>query len=150
MEWYEEALEDFDEAIRLQSNRADAYHYRGAVKFRLGQVSNALEDFDEAIRLDPNNLNTYLNRGIIKNRLSEYSSAILDFDAVIRLDPKNAEAYYNRAQSKFRLQLLDAAKEDLLTVRPLAADTGDEDLIDLIDNMLSEVNFRISRGTQDE
>ena len=150
LELYQDALVDFDEAIRLQSNNADGYHYRGIVRAQLRQIRDALVDFDEAIRLQPNNAIVYFNRALMKVRTFQHSRAVLDFDEVIRIDPNNAEAYYYRAGSKLRLNLLDAAKEDLLKASPLAVRTSDKELIEDIDNMLDEINVRISRGSQDE
>ena len=150
LEFYEDALEDFDEAVDLDPNEADTYRYRGIVKAQFRQVEAALEDFDRAIHLNPNNVNAYYNRGIMKRRSSQHESAILDFDKTISLDPERADAYYHRGQSKFRLSLLNSAKEDLQKALPLAINTGDEELVENINNTLSEVNFRISRGSQNE
>ena len=45
----EPAITDFDEAIRLKPDCAEAYYYRGSAKFQLGQYKSAITDFDEAI-----------------------------------------------------------------------------------------------------
>ncbi len=147
---YDEALEDFNEAIDLDPNSSDNYNYRGIVKVQLRRIKDALEDFDKATHLEPNNVVAYFNRGLLKSRTFQHRPAILDFDEVIRLDANNADAYYHRAGSKLRLDLLESAKEDLLTAMPLAVSTGDERLLKDINQMLDEINFHISRGSQDE
>ena len=142
---YDEALEDFDEAIRLNPNSADDYHYRAVVKFRMRRIQDALVDFDEGIRLNPNDARFYLNRGLAKSGFFLHESAILDYDEVIRREPENATAYFHRALSKFRLNHLDPAKEDLLTAQPLAVSAGDEGLMEQIEHILFEINFRLKR-----
>ena len=75
-EFKEEAVADYDEAIRLNPNDDDAYNNRGIVKANLGQHEEAIADFDEAIRLNPNYAKAYSNRGIVKASLGQYLSLI--------------------------------------------------------------------------
>ena len=48
---HEEALQDLDEADRLQPKDAYTLQMRGAVQWKLGQLPAALRDLDEALRL---------------------------------------------------------------------------------------------------
>ena len=50
---YNAAISNFDDAIRLDSNNAEAYSYRGVSKGGLGKNSEGLTDINEAIRLAP-------------------------------------------------------------------------------------------------
>ena len=50
---YEAAIEDYDEAIRLNPDYTYAYSGRGFAKRQLGQYEAATEDYDEAIKLKP-------------------------------------------------------------------------------------------------
>ena len=47
------AIEDYNTAIRLNPNFADAYNNRGLVKSDLGDKQGAITDFSEAIRINP-------------------------------------------------------------------------------------------------
>ena len=44
-----DAIADYDEAIRLKPDYADAYYKRGNAKDALGQLDAAIADYDEAI-----------------------------------------------------------------------------------------------------
>ena len=46
--------DDYDQAIKLNPNHADAYYSRGYVNYNLGYQEEAIADFDQAIKLNPN------------------------------------------------------------------------------------------------
>ena len=48
---YQEAIADYDQALRLQPDNADVYSHRGHAKFNLNQYQAAIADYDQAIRL---------------------------------------------------------------------------------------------------
>ena len=52
---YDEAIEDFNTAIVLDSNNAGAYFNRGSAYFKKCEFAYAIVDFDMAIALDPQN-----------------------------------------------------------------------------------------------
>jgi tetratricopeptide (TPR) repeat protein len=52
LQQYEQAIADYDEAIRLEPEAA-TYHSRGLAKLHLQQYEQAIADYDEAIRLEP-------------------------------------------------------------------------------------------------
>ena len=56
------AIDDYDEAIRLDPQFASAYYNRGLAYQRLGQSERAIKDFNEAIRLNPQYAAAYNNR----------------------------------------------------------------------------------------
>ena len=97
---YTGAIADYDSAIRLKPDYANAYYNRGLAKDDLGQYFAAIADYDIAIRLNPDYANAYNNRGIVKSNLGQHFAAIADFDIAIRLKPDHAEAYYNRGLAK--------------------------------------------------
>ena len=92
----EEAIAEYDEAIRLDPQDAVAQYSRGNFYLNLGQYEKAIHDFDEAIRLDPDLALAYNSRGDAYAYLGQYERAIHDFDETIRLDPDLALAYNGR------------------------------------------------------
>jgi tetratricopeptide (TPR) repeat protein len=56
------AIEDYDQAIRLNPNLALAFNNRGLVYGGKRQLDSAIADYNEAIRLDPNFAFAYNNR----------------------------------------------------------------------------------------
>ena len=68
---HNEAIKDYDTAIRLNLNDALVYSNRGWSKARLGQHNEAIKDFDIAIRLNPNNALVHKNIELSLKKLSE-------------------------------------------------------------------------------
>ena len=51
---YQQAIEEYDKAIKLNPNDAIGYKTRGNSYLALAQYQRAIEDYDKAIELDPN------------------------------------------------------------------------------------------------
>ncbi len=119
---YAAAISDFDIAIRLKPDYAEAYNSRGLAKAELGQHAAAISDYDTAIRLKPDYALAYNNRGNAKAELGQHFAAISDFDIAIRLKPDDALAYYNRGNAKAELGQYAAAISDYDTAIRLKPD----------------------------
>ena len=116
---YEREIQDFDAAIRLNPEHANAYYNRGIAYGNLGQYERATLDYDEAIRLNPKHAVAYFNRGLSYIVLRQYGRALLDFDTVIRLKPGDAIAYYFRGVSYENLGKSIEAERDHATAKEL-------------------------------
>ncbi|MDM9580682.1 tetratricopeptide repeat protein [Nostoc sp. GT001] len=101
---YEGAVEDFNQAIKLDPQNALAYNRRGDAYYRLGDYEQAQADSSQAIVLNPQDANAYFDRGFAFSALGKYKEAIADYTQAIKLNSKDAYAYYGRglarAQSK--------------------------------------------------
>ena len=96
----ERAVEDYEQAIKLDPFYAHAYNNRcwsGAV---LGRTEQAAADCTKVLKLY-NVANTFENRGFIYLKRGEYDHAIADYEAGLRLDPPNkADFLYGRGLAK--------------------------------------------------
>ena len=128
---YDSAIADFDKAIKLYPQKADAYYNRGLAKFRLGDIQSVngkaekarrfyeagIEDCTQAIKLNPEDTYAYHNRAGGKFRLGQskahqadvakaqryYQGAIHDWTQVINLNSELADPYNNRGIAKATL-----------------------------------------------
>ena len=90
---YEEALDAFEQAIRLEPNKTDAYLRKGDVLSSLGQTTEALFTYEQAIRLEPDNASAYIMRGRALRELGRFVEALSSYQQAIQLAPFDAVAY---------------------------------------------------------
>ena len=93
---YDPAIVDFDQAIKLKPNLAEAYSNRGVAYYSKGNYDQAIADFDQAIKLKPDLAVAYNNRGNAYREKSDYDQAIADYNQAIALQPDLAVGYNNR------------------------------------------------------
>jgi len=75
---FDQALSDFNEAMKLKPNDAALYDYRGVAYRAKGQDDKALEDFHQAIELDPKYAKTYRDRSMIYYDRSDFDKSAAD------------------------------------------------------------------------
>jgi tetratricopeptide (TPR) repeat protein len=109
---YDRAIQDYNEAIRLNPNAANSFYGRGVAYNRKGDFDRAIQDQNEAIRLNPNFAVAYDARGRANRNKGDFDHAIQDYDQAIRLNPKFATAYNNRGESRLHVGDFDHAIQD--------------------------------------
>ena len=100
---YAAAAANYERAIALEPDNAEAYHWRGIVKDAQGDYAGAIADFDRAIALNPDDADIYYNRGVTKANQGDYAGAIADYNRVVALDPDNMAVFDDRAVAKAAL-----------------------------------------------
>ncbi|TRU85433.1 MAG: tetratricopeptide repeat protein, partial [Microcystis novacekii Mn_MB_F_20050700_S1D] len=56
------AVADYNQAIKLNPDDANAYYNRGVAKYNLGDNQGAIADYNQAIKLKPDDAIAYYNR----------------------------------------------------------------------------------------
>ena len=97
----DEAMRDFNIAIKSDPALPEAYNNRGILFQNTGNIEAALKDFSKAIELKSEYTNAYINRANILRDEKKYKEAQIDYNKSIELDPTIAIAYYNRAINEF-------------------------------------------------
>ena len=84
----EEALNDFDQAIRVNDSLAEAYSNRGYVLLGMQRWADSIAAFDKGIALGSAELpKAYYNRGIAHEELGHVREAYHDYLKASELDP---------------------------------------------------------------
>ena len=96
------AIADFDKAIDINPNYADAYYCRGLTKNYLHNQSNEHSDFSWVSGISA----TCINRETPDNgeQPIDYQGIIADFDMAIKINPNHAKAYCSRGLTKIFCQ----------------------------------------------
>jgi lipoprotein NlpI len=92
------AVKDFDAAIALLPEFADAYNNRGIIWAHERDYNRALQDLLHAFRLAPDDPVISNNLGLVYAKIGDLVQAMGSYDLAIRLKPDYAEAYYDRAE----------------------------------------------------
>ena len=80
-----QAIEYFNNAIKLQPEYAKTYYNRGIAYHVLGQYQRAIEDYSEAIRLKEDYVNAFYNRGTAYLNLGNNNFACIDLQKACEL-----------------------------------------------------------------
>ena len=81
---YDQAIQDFDQALRLSPNDTTVFNNRGNAYYAKGDFDQAIKDYSEAIRLRPDFALAFNNRGDAYMRRHEYERAVEDFGEALR------------------------------------------------------------------
>lgn len=109
---FDRAIADYDEAIRIDPNFAEAYLNRGLPWAEKGEFDRTIADCNAAIRLNPRYANAYRNRANAWVAKGQYDSAIADYNETIRLRPNDSTPYALRGQTWRQKGDLDRALAD--------------------------------------
>jgi tetratricopeptide (TPR) repeat protein len=86
-----EALSEYQRALRIHPDYADAHNNLGAILLESGRTTEAVAEYQAAVRLDPDYPDAHSNLGSalsqIPGRLPE---ATAELETAVRLDPENA------------------------------------------------------------
>ena len=87
---YDQAITNFNQAIRLDPANAVAYNSRGYAYNEKGDYDQAITDYTQAISIDPTNFKAYANRAYAYRLKGDYDQAIADYETALQHDPSNA------------------------------------------------------------
>lgn len=81
------ALEDLEEATRVDDKSAQSWVKKASVHMELGRPEEAMKDFEKALEVDPKNADVYYHRGQVYFITGEFSKAMTEYKQSTSLDP---------------------------------------------------------------
>ena len=83
-----QAFEDFNKAIALQPDNAQAYHNRGLLYQAQKQHKFAIEDFTTASASRRSRAEPHVARGLSYIAINDFKAAAKDLDEAVQADPR--------------------------------------------------------------
>lgn len=128
----DKAIADYNIAIELNSESADAYYNRGLAWQSKKEKDKAITDFDKAIvnynkaiKINPNDTEIYVWRGNTWYYKEDYTKAIKDYTKAIERKQDFVDAYYNRGLAYVAIKEYDKAIADYSMIIKFDSDYKD-------------------------
>jgi tetratricopeptide (TPR) repeat protein len=119
-----DALVDFNGALQLDPECAEAFNNRGFVRLLMSDARGAGADFDQALKLNPRLAGAYSNRGSLRLAVWDLHGALADLNVALALDPQHCPSYLARANTRYHLRDLGAEDDFRAAFRLDAASTA--------------------------
>jgi tetratricopeptide (TPR) repeat protein len=99
----EDALRQYQQAVRLEPNYGAAYYRMGMILENLQRIDEARDALGNAVRLNPNILEAHLRYGILSYNVGDIERALTSLSRVIKMSPystmaSEARTYLDRMQ----------------------------------------------------
>jgi tetratricopeptide (TPR) repeat protein len=117
----DEAINQYQEAIRLQPSYADPYYNLGNALVKNGQTAEAISQFQQYIHLNPKDAGAHYNLATAFYNEGQMDETISQYREAIRLKPDYAEAHNNLGIALGRTgQLGEAIKQfrEVIRLKP--------------------------------
>jgi protein O-mannosyl-transferase len=86
---FRKAADEFQKAIRIYPNYADAYNNFANTCFQIGQTDAAIDNYQKALDINPEMWQSYENLSIIYFNLGDYSSALENTKKALEINPED-------------------------------------------------------------
>lgn len=129
---YNESIDAFDKAIKINSSHLNALNNRGLAYARLEDYGKAVDSYDTAIQINPQFLEAWNNKGaalyewgIRYNDPSKYDDAIKTFNKALEINPQYADVLTSKGKALYQQYKYDDAIkvfEKAIKINPQDAD----------------------------
>ena len=90
-----EAIEHYEEALRIKPDYAKAHNNLGVALWQTGKAQEAIEHYEEALRIKPDYAKAHNNLGTALWQTGKAQEAIEHYEQAVRLNPDDATAHDN-------------------------------------------------------
>ncbi|HUK41051.1 MAG TPA: tetratricopeptide repeat protein [Candidatus Acidoferrales bacterium] len=87
---YAQAIQDYDQAIRIRPNYPEAFNNRGYAYYHQQDYDRAINNYDQAVKLNPKYAKAFNNRAEAYVEKRQYERALGDYEAAAAIGPQFA------------------------------------------------------------
>jgi serine/threonine protein kinase/Tfp pilus assembly protein PilF len=119
------ALEEFERALQLAPESADALAGRGHTYLSERRIEDALADFEAALRKEPGSIYALTGRAAARLAKRQPESALQDYKSALAIDPGSLDALVGCAETLTRLRQYSAARAAVESALSIDSDAVD-------------------------
>ena len=86
----QEAIGQYEQALRIKPDYVDAHHNLGFALAQIGKIQEAIGQYEQALRLKPDYAKAHNNLGVALSRLGKIPEAIGQYEQALRIEPDYA------------------------------------------------------------
>ncbi len=136
---YDDAITQFSNALKIDSEHPFSYNNRGVARYESGHYYEALQDYNQALLRKPNYYECLQNRARVNMDIGRYEKAIDDLDILIETYPDSLIFFFDKG-----LALTYASKyQEALEIFKMLNTAEPED--DDVRNNLAALNFYLGK-----
>ena len=121
----DEAIEQYQIALRLNPDSAEASNNLGSAFDKKGWVDRAMEQYQTTLRMHPNFSRSRISLGYVLEEKGMLEAAIEQYQIVLQLNPGSVDAHYSLGNAFFKKGWIDRAIEQYQTALKLNPDYAD-------------------------
>jgi tetratricopeptide (TPR) repeat protein len=110
---YHHAMEDYNRALQLNPDYAEALNGRGEIYLNVSDYTDAEKEFSKAIWVNPKYEKAYINRGRLYKTMGYYDRAIPDWTRAMELNPSLVELKEELANLHLCLGINESEMRDI-------------------------------------
>ena len=105
----DEAIAQYQKALEINPNDAEAHYNLGIALLQKGQVDEAMVQFQKALEINPNYAEAHNNLGLVLFQKGQVDEAIAQYQKALEINPDYAAAHYNLGNALLQKGQLDEA-----------------------------------------
>jgi serine/threonine protein kinase len=106
---YSQALQAYEEALRMDPRNFYAWNGKGTALYNQGNYRKALEAYLRATEIDPDNAVVWVSAGLVLVRLQRYQQALVHFERALAIDPQYVAAWNGKADAQLDMNMPEAS-----------------------------------------
>ncbi|NMC60355.1 MAG: tetratricopeptide repeat protein [Candidatus Methanofastidiosa archaeon] len=108
---FEDAIECFDKAIRIDPDNAFAWEFKAIALRSVGRYEEAIQCYEKSLEFNPLDYSAIYNKALLLERIGKTDEALDYYTLATKIDPKNNLAWESMADLLENLERFDEAEK---------------------------------------
>ncbi len=105
----DDAIENFQKALQINSRYAEVYHNLGDAFIQKGNRIEAIQQYEQALAIDPEDEPSHVNLGIVLYQSGRIDEAVVHYQKALEIDSSDTKAHNNLGLAFIQLNRMDEA-----------------------------------------